>query len=42
VAARVLKAIDRGTPLVYAPPMWGLVMAVIKRLPRLVMRRVGF
>lgn len=42
VAARVLKAIDRGTPVVYAPPMWALVMAVIKRLPRTVMRRVGF
>jgi NAD(P)-dependent dehydrogenase (short-subunit alcohol dehydrogenase family) len=42
VAARVLKAIDRGTPVVYAPPMWALVMAVIKRLPRAVMRRVGF
>ena len=42
VAARVLAAIDRGTPVVYAPPMWALVMLVIRSLPRLAMRRVGF
>lgn len=42
VARRVLKAIDRGWPVVYAPPIWRLVMAVIRRLPRAVMRRVGF
>ncbi len=42
VAARVLRAIDRGTPMVYAPPIWRLVMAVVRRLPRAVMRRAGF
>lgn len=42
VARRVLKAIDRGWPVVYAPAIWSLVMAVIRRLPRFVMRRVGF
>ncbi len=42
VARRVLRAIDRGTPVVYAPLPWALVMAVIRRLPRFVMRRVGF
>jgi decaprenylphospho-beta-D-erythro-pentofuranosid-2-ulose 2-reductase len=42
VAARVLSAIDRRRPVVYAPWIWGLVMAVIRRLPRFVMRRVGF
>ena len=42
VARRVLAAIDRGTPVVYAPPMWALVMLVIRNLPRQVMRRVGF
>jgi short-subunit dehydrogenase len=42
VARRVLGAIDRGTPVVYAPPMWALVMLVIRNLPRQVMRRVGF
>jgi short-subunit dehydrogenase len=42
VARVVLRAIDRGTPVVYAPPVWGLVMAVIRRLPRTVMRRLRF
>lgn len=42
VARRVLRAIDRGTPVVYAPAPWAIVMAVIRGLPRAVMRRVGF
>ena len=42
VAERVLGAIDRGTPVVYAPPIWRLVMTVIRLLPRAVMRRIGF
>jgi decaprenylphospho-beta-D-erythro-pentofuranosid-2-ulose 2-reductase len=42
VAARVLTAIDRGTPVVYAPPVWRLVMAVIRLFPRAIMRRVDF
>ncbi len=42
VAARVVRAIDRGQPIVYVPAVWRLVMAVIRRLPRFVMRRVGF
>ena len=42
VAARVLRAIDRGTPVVYAPAIWRLVMLVIRNLPRLVMRRLSF
>ncbi|MCA9529680.1 MAG: SDR family NAD(P)-dependent oxidoreductase [Myxococcales bacterium] len=42
VAARVLRAIDRGAPVVYAPAPWAAVMAVIRRLPRAVMRRVRF
>ncbi|MEM9067877.1 MAG: SDR family NAD(P)-dependent oxidoreductase [Myxococcota bacterium] len=42
VAEIVLAAIDRGDPVVYAPGAWKLVMAVIRRLPRAVMRRVGF
>ena len=40
VAKRVLTAIDRGTPVVYAPPAWALVMFVIRLLPRFVMRRL--
>jgi len=42
VARRVLKAIDKGQPLVYAPAPWRWVMLLIKHLPRFVMRRVEF
>ncbi len=42
VARDVSRAIERGTPLLYTPAMWGWVMFVIKRLPRFVMRRIGF
>jgi short-subunit dehydrogenase len=42
VARVVLRAIDRGTPVVYAPPLWALVMLVIRWLPRFVLRRLGF
>lgn len=42
VAKTIVRAIDKGTPLVYTPAMWGVVMAVIRRLPRGVMRRINF
>jgi NAD(P)-dependent dehydrogenase (short-subunit alcohol dehydrogenase family) len=42
VARVVLRAIDRGTPVVYAPGIWRLIMLVVKLLPRSVMRRAGF
>ncbi len=42
VARRVLRAIDRGEPLVYTPFAWRWVMLVIRLLPRFVMRRIGF
>lgn len=42
VAKQVLKAIDRGKPVVYAPPIWALVMLVIRWLPRFAMRRIRF
>ena len=42
VARRVLRAIDAGTPVVYAPGAWRGIMLVIRLLPRFVMRRVGF
>jgi len=42
VARTVLRAIDRGRPVVYAPGMWRWVMLVIRNLPRAVMRRIGF
>ena len=42
VAADIVRAIDAGKPVVYTPRMWALVMLVIRWLPRLVMRKIGF
>ena len=42
VARIVVRALDRGTPVQYALPIWKYVMLVIKNLPRFVMRRIGF
>lgn len=42
VASRVVRAIDRGSPVVYAPLAWGPVMQIVRALPRFVMRRVAF
>jgi NAD(P)-dependent dehydrogenase (short-subunit alcohol dehydrogenase family) len=42
VARVVLRGIDRGTPVVYAPPIWRWIMWVIRLLPRAVMRRAAF
>ena len=38
----MLRAIERGKPVVYAPGIWALVMLAIRWLPRFVMRRIGF
>ncbi len=42
VAELVLRGIDDGSPVVYAPPIWRAVMTAIKAMPRFVMRRVKF
>src|SRR5204863_1382463 len=42
VARDVVRAIDRGDPVVYTPGIWRWIMLVIRTLPRLVMRRIGF
>ena len=42
VARRVVHAIDRGTPVVYAPAIWRWVMQIVRALPRAVMRRARF
>lgn len=42
VAIYALRAIDRGTPVVYAPPIWMIIMTVIRWLPRAILRRVDF
>jgi short-subunit dehydrogenase len=42
VARTVLRAMDRGRPQVYVPPIWRWVMLVISSLPRQLMRRLRF
>lgn len=42
VASLVIKGIDEGTPVVYAPPIWRAVMTAIRAVPRFMMRRIGF
>ena len=42
VARDIVRAIDRGLPVVYTPPIWRYVMLVIRLLPRAVMRKIGF
>ncbi len=42
VARRVVRAMDRRRPVVYAPGIWALVMLIIRWLPRFVMRRISF
>lgn len=42
VARDVVRAIDRGRPVVYSPRIWRLVMLAIRALPWAVMRRVRF
>ncbi|HYB69798.1 MAG TPA: SDR family NAD(P)-dependent oxidoreductase [Candidatus Bathyarchaeia archaeon] len=42
VARAVVRALDAGRHLIYAPAIWRLVMLVIRALPRPVLRRVQF
>ena len=42
VAKTILRAIDRGRPVVYAPPIWRFVLLAIRMLPRALMRRLSF
>jgi short-subunit dehydrogenase len=42
VARDIVRGIDRGTPVVYTPRAWALVMLVIRALPRAIMRRIEF
>ncbi len=41
VADQVIGAIDRRRAVVYAPPIWRLIMFIIRQLPRAIMRRIG-
>src|SRR6266542_52852 len=40
VAGTVLRAMDRGCPVVYAPGVWRWIMLAVRALPRAVMRRI--
>jgi short-subunit dehydrogenase len=42
VAPAIVRAIDRGTPQIYVPAIWRLVMFAIRQLPRAAMRKIGF
>jgi len=42
VAEVVVRALDRGRPVVYAPPVWRWILLAIRALPRAVMRRIRF
>ncbi len=42
VARDVARAIERGRPLLYTPWVWRWIMALIRRLPRSVMRQINF
>jgi len=42
VARRVLRAIDRGQPVVYAPAVWRWIMLAIRQVPRAIMRRLSY
>ncbi len=42
VAEAIVRALDRRRSVAYVPRIWGVIMLVIRWLPRFVMRRVGF
>lgn len=42
VARDVVRALHRGTPVLYTPKAWRWVMLVVRNLPRWVRRRVAF
>ncbi|QGJ70777.1 Decaprenylphosphoryl-2-keto-beta-D-erythro-pentose reductase [Planctomycetales bacterium 10988] len=42
VARDVLAAIQKKKPMIYSPRIWGWILGVIRRLPRFVMRKIGF
>ncbi len=40
VALSIVKGVERGQPTVYAPMKWGLIMMVIRHLPRFVFNKM--
>ncbi len=37
----VLRAIDRGKDVAYAPPFWGLIMLVVRSIPRRIFKKLN-
>lgn len=42
VAAGIVRAIDRGVSEAYVPRYWGLIMAIVRRLPEPLFQRLSF
>jgi short-subunit dehydrogenase len=40
VAQRIVRGIDAGSPVVYAPGKWALIMMVIRHLPRVIFNKM--
>lgn len=40
VAEAIVRGMERGSPVVYAPARWGLIMMVIRHLPRFIFDRM--
>lgn len=40
VAAAIVQGVDRGTPVIYAPAKWALIMLIISNLPRFVFNKM--
>lgn len=40
VASAIVKGIDKGSPVVYAPAKWWLIMMIIRHLPRFVFNKM--
>ena len=41
VARRIVAGIGRGTPVLYAPGFWRLIMTVIRLLPQALFNRIS-
>ncbi len=41
VATAIVRGVERGAPIIYAPPPWRMIMLVIRHLPRMVFDRLS-
>jgi decaprenylphospho-beta-D-erythro-pentofuranosid-2-ulose 2-reductase len=41
VAARIVDAVRRGRPVVYAPRQWSIIMLIIQHLPKFIMKKLS-